>query len=125
MKMIRISDVTLKQADGVCSLSFKEKIEIAKLLDKVGVSVIELVGIRNHKIDSLQIKSIAAVVSGSTLAVPVELSEESVETTWNALQLAKRPRLQVCAPTSSVQMEYFLHKKPESMLASLFMLCFP
>lgn len=119
MKTIQISDVTLKQADGVYSLSFKEKIEIAKLLDKLGVSVIELTPIRNDKIDSLQIKSIAAVVGGSTIAVPVQLTAESVETTWNALQHAKKPRLQVCAPTSSVQMEYFHHKKPEAMIAAI------
>ncbi len=119
MKTIHISDVTLKQADGVFSLSFKEKIEMAKLLDKLGVSVIELVGIRNEKIDALQIKSIASVVNGSTIAVPVQLTADSVETTWNALQYAKKPRLQVCAPTSSVQMEYFLHKKPEAMLAAI------
>ena len=116
MKNIRLSDVTLKQAEG---LSFKEKIELAKLLDKLGVSVIELVGIQNQKIDSLQIKSIAAVVSGSTIAVPVLLSKESVEQAWNALQYAKKPRLQVCAPTSSVQMEYFLHKKPDAMLSAI------
>lgn len=119
MKTIHISDVTLKQAEGVFSLSFKEKIEIAKLLDKLGVSVIELVGIHNEKIDCLQIKSIASIVSGSTIAVPVQLTAESVNMTWNALKHAKKPRLQVCAPTSSVQMEYFHHKKPEAMLAAI------
>jgi len=116
MKTISVSDVTLKQAEG---LSFREKIELAKLLDKLGVAVVELEGIRNRKIDSLQIKSIAAVVSGSILAVPVQLTEESVELTWNALQSAKKPRLQVCAPTSSVQMEYFFHKKPDAMIGAI------
>ena len=119
MKTIKISDVTLKQAEGMYSLSFKEKIELAKLLDRLGVSVIELDGIRNVKIDSLQIKSIAAVVTGSTIAVPVQLSKDSVDLTWNALQLAKKPRLQVCAPTSSVQMEYLFHKKPDAMLSAI------
>ena len=119
MKRIRISDVTMKQVTQEFSLSFKEKIELAKMLDKLGVSVIELEGIRNSRVDSLRIKSIAAAVQNSIVAVPVDLSQDSVQTTWNALKLAKNPRLQVCAPVSSVQMEYLIHKKPEAMLASI------
>ena len=59
MNQIRISDVTMKQT-GDLSLSFKEKIELSKLLDKLGVSVIELEPIQQSKIDSLRIKSVAA-----------------------------------------------------------------
>ncbi len=119
MKKIQISDMTMKQAaEGFC-LSFKEKIELAKLLDKLGVSVIELEGIQNARIDALRIKSIAAAVTGSTVAVPVQLTQESVDAVWNALQGAKLPRLQVCAPVSPVQMEYLFHKKPEAMLDAI------
>lgn len=119
MKRIRISDVTMKQRTQEFSLSFKEKIELAKLLDKLGASVIELEGIHNARIDSLQIKSIAAAVQESIVAVPVELCADSVRDTWNALKLAKHPRLQVCAPVSSVQMEYLFHKKPDAMLGAI------
>jgi len=119
MNEIRISDMTMKQTGPEISLSFKEKIELSKLLDKLGVSVIELEPIMSHKIDSLRIKSIAAAVRDSILAVPVALNAESVSLTWNALKEAGKPRLQVCAPTSSVQMEYLFHKKPEAMLASI------
>ena len=116
MKKIRISDVTMKQAVQDVSLSFKEKIELAKLLDKLDVSVIELEGIQNVKIDSLRIKSISSAVQQSIVAVPVQLDAQSVQTVWNALQTAKHPRLQVCAPVSSVQMEYLYHKKPDAMM---------
>ena len=119
MNEIRISDVTMKQAAEGFSLSFKEKIELAKLLDKLGVNVIELEGIENSRIDSLRIKSIAAAVQDSIVAVPVRLTRESAETVWAALQLAKHPRLQVCAAVSSVQMEYLFHKKPAAMLTAI------
>ena len=119
MKQIRISDVTMKQAAEGFSLSFKEKIELSKLLDKLGVNVIELEGIENPRIDPLRIKSVSAAVADSIVAVPVQLSQESVEKTWAALQQAKYPRLQVCAPVSSVQMEYLFHKKPEVMLKAI------
>ena len=119
MRMISISDVTMKQAGEGFSLSFKEKIELAKLLDKLGVSVIELEGIHNPRVDTLRIKSIAAAVTDSTVAVPVQLSAESVNAVWSALKEAKHPRLQVCAGVSSVQMEYLFHKKPEAMLKAI------
>ena len=117
MKQIRISDVTMKQAG--LSLSFREKIELCKLLDKLDVSVIELEPIVQLKIDSLRVKSVAATVKNSVVAVPVALDLQSVQQTWNALKEAKRPGLQVCAPVSPVQMEYLFHKKPDAMLAAI------
>ena len=44
MDQIRISDVTMKQTGKEFSLSFKEKLEIPKLLDRLNVDVIELEG---------------------------------------------------------------------------------
>ena len=119
MNEIRISDVTMKQTGTDFSLSFKEKIELSKLLDKLGVSVIELEPITQPRIDSLRIKSVAAAVKDSIVAVPVALTEESVPLTWNALKGARKARLQVCAPVSPVQMEYLFHKKPDAMLTSI------
>ena len=119
MEQIRISDITMKQSGKGFSLSFKEKIEIPKLLDKLGVSVIELEPIVQAKIDALRIKSVASTVKQSVVAVPVQLSQESIDATWNALKEAKRPRLQVCASVSTVQMEYLFKKKPEAMLQAI------
>ena len=119
MNTIKLSDVTMKQACDGFSLSFKEKIELAKLLDKLGVSVIELEGIQNARIDSLRIKSIAAAVVSSIIAVPVALTPEGPAQVWAALQQAKHPRLQVCGAVSAVQMEYLYHKKPEAMKTAI------
>ena len=121
MQEVRISDVTMKQANSTANftLTFKEKLELSKLLDRLGASVIEIEGIEHTKIDSLRIKSIAANVKNGILAVPVQHSRESVETTWNALKEARHPRLQVAAPVSSVQMEYIFGKKPAAVLQSI------
>ena len=120
MRQILISDATLKQTSEELRLTFKEKIELSKLLDKIGVDLIELDAIKNPRIDALLIKSIVAAVSSSRIAVPVELSNnENIERTWAALKNAKSPRLQVCAPTSAVQIEYLFHKKPDAMLEAI------
>jgi len=119
MKQIKISDATMKQISEDFRLSFKEKIELSKLLDKLGADVIELEGISNPRIDSLRIKSVAAAVSDSAIAVPVELSDDGIDAVWCALKDAKHPRLQVSVPTSAVQIEYLLRKKPDAMIEAV------
>ena len=119
-RRIFVGDVTMKQARGLSgeSLSFRQKIELAKLLDKLGVSVIEAAPLRNGKSDSLLVKSLASAVRDSVLAVPVDIMDpSSVQLTWNALCGAAHPRLQVCVPVSTVQMEYLCHRKPADILA--------
>lgn len=118
MRFIALSDITLKTSDGQ-ALSFKEKIELAKLLDRLNVSVIELSPIHNRKIDSLLVKSVAMSVKNAAVAVPVCQSVESVEIAWAAVKEARKPRLQVQAPMSPTQMEYFWHKKPDKMLEAV------
>ena len=110
---IYIADKTLKQTGKLMPLSFREKIELARLIDLLMVDAIELPSIENQKVDALLIKSVAAAVKNAEIAVPVKLSSESVESTWNALRDAARARLQVAVPVSSVQMEYlFLDDQP-------------
>ena len=116
MRKIRISDITMK---GSASLSFREKIELAKLLDGLNVNVIELEGIESSRTDALRIKSVAAAVKQSTVAVPVKLDQENIGQVWEALKQAKSPRLQVSAAVSSVQMEYLYHKKADAMLKAV------
>ena len=119
MRQIRLSDMTMKQAGQGFTLSFREKTELAKLLDALGVSIIELEGVGESRSDALRVKSIAQAVVNSTVAVPVALNEANIEAVWNALKDAKAPRLQVCAPVSSVQMEYLSHKKADAMLEDI------
>ena len=118
MKHISVTDTTIRQAGKAAgyTLSFREKIELAKLLDRLGVSVIELHAVENPKIDSLLIKSVASAVKESAVCVPVALDPASVSLVWAALKEAKHPRIQVPAPVSAVQMEYLAGKKPAAML---------
>lgn len=118
MGCLQICDVTLKlnQSQNESSLSFREKLEIAKLLDRLLLDTIELPAIRNPKVDALLAKSIAQAVENSNLAIPTGLSTESVDKAWEAISSAQKPRLQVEIPVSTVQMEYQCHKKPDKIL---------
>ena len=119
MKDIRVSDITMKEAatSKTLSLSFKEKLEIVKILDRIGVGSIEVEGIESSKVDALRIKSIASLVKSSTLAVPVKMDEQNIEAVWNAAKGAKSVRLQVEAAVSPSCMEYIQRKKADNLVA--------
>jgi len=119
MKVISVSDITIKTTDisPDTVLPFRKKVELAKLLDGIGVSVIETGPIVRHKSDGILVKSLASAVRNATLAVPVNCSDiGGVEVAWNAVREASHPRLQVSLPVSTVQIEYQCHMKAASML---------
>ena len=115
MERVYITDKTLKQTGRKMPLSFREKIELSRLIDKLEPDAIELPAIENEKVDSLLIKSIVTAVRHSEIAVPVKLNKNSVSMTWAALKEAHSARLQVEAPVSSVQIEYLSHLKPAAL----------
>ena len=121
MKNICITDVTMRQSrrGADFSLSFREKIELAKLLDRLGVTAIETTPISAGRIDILLIKSIASAVKESTVAVPVGLELKNIDIAIKALSEARHPRLVIEAPVSAVQMEYIAGKKPAAMLGTI------
>lgn len=118
MKKITITDATLRECArrGDIALSFKEKLEIAKLLDKLNVDVIEAAPITDEKIDTLVLRTISPLLKNSILSCPVGSTVEEANVAMNSISGAKKPRLVVSLPVSAVQMEYFYHKKPAQML---------
>ena len=120
VEQIRIADETLRLASGADgrALTFREKTELARRLDRLGVSVIELGPIENEKIDSLLIKSVSALVKEAAVCVTL-LPGQDPAAACKALGEAVHPRLQVECPVSPVQMEYLLHKKPAAVLEAV------
>lgn len=116
MKKLVISDMTLKQAAGSFALSFKEKMEIAKLLDKLNISVIELPASTGAKADEVLIKTICSCVKNSAVSLPCELENGSAAKAFALIKNASHPILQIAVPMSTVQMEYVCHKKPDAVL---------
>ena len=116
MKKLFVCDMTLSQVSGSHGLTFKERIEIAKLLDKLKLSVIELAPVEDVKADTVLVKTIATCVKNSILAIPAAMTETGCADAWNAVKNAVHPRIQISFPMSTVQMEYVCHKKPAQVL---------
>ena len=114
MRTIRISDITLRQRSAE-TLTFREKLELAKLLDRLCVDVIELAHVKKEKADSLYIKSIANTVKDSIISVPSVPEKQNIDLIADALKEAPKARVQICAPVSLVQMEYIYHLQPAKL----------
>lgn len=119
-KRINISDITLRSLSqkAEVALSFNEKLEIAKQLDRLNMDVIEIAPISDSKkkTDVLFLHSLCALVKNSIVAGTCGLTEDSVEETYDAIKDAAKKRLIIPVPVSTVQMEYVCKKKPAKVL---------
>lgn len=115
MKKISIADATLCREDS--TFAFKEKIEIARQLERLNVDIIELPEIKNAKTDVLLVRTISSFVKDSLLSVAAGVTAQSIDDAAEALQGAAHARIRIDLPVSPVGMEYTCHKKDEKMLA--------
>ena len=115
---VKIFDTTLRdgeQTPGV-SLNVKEKLEIAKQLDRLEVDVIEAGFPVTSKGDFKAVKKIAQEVSNPIVAGLARATEKDIDRAWEALKEADKPRIHTFIATSPVHMEYKLKKSPEEVL---------
>lgn len=113
MKKITLADATLCNADIT---SFKEKTETARLLDKIGVDIIELAELSAGKADALLVKTVCTLVKSAAVCVCAS-SADSIRLAGEALKGAKKSAIAISLPVSPTGMEYTCKKKPDKMLA--------
>ena len=121
MKKISIADITLKKLseEREISLLFREKSAIANCADLLGADAVELPVVKNLREDTIIYKTIAQNIRNATLAIPVGFNKEDVASTWECIKDAKKPRLQIELPVSTIQMEYTYHVKQAVMLEKI------
>ncbi len=121
MRKINTADITLKKLseEREISLLFREKSAIANCADLLGADAIELPAVKNLREDMIIYKTIAQNIQNATLAVPVGFNKEDVASVWECIKDAKKPRLQVELPVSTIQMEYTYHVKQAVMLEKI------
>lgn len=117
MKKIKIADTTLCRENN--SFGFKEKIEIARQLEKLNVDIIEIPEITNTKTDVLLVRTISAFVKNGVISVGAGMTEKSINDAAEALSLTKKGVIRIELPVSPVGMEYTCHKKPAKMLEGI------
>ncbi len=114
MKTIGIYDATLARENG--AFSFKERIEIARQLERLCVDTIELPEIKNERTDILFVRTVSAFVKNSVISVGAGSTPESIENAAAALANAEKPRIRIELPLSTALMEYSARKKAPKMV---------
>ncbi|MBR0458617.1 MAG: hypothetical protein IJJ26_05235 [Victivallales bacterium] len=120
MKKTLVADATLRVCEHAdCPLGFKEKIEIAKYLDRLCVDILETAPISNGRSDVLFLHTIAPLTRKCILSCAMPLDEAALPLTLEAVNKAAKPRINLIAPVSTVQMEYHCHQKPAVVLEKI------
>lgn len=118
MDKVIIFDSTLRdgeQAAGT-SLNFKEKLDIARQLEKLGVDVIEAGFPISSPGDFEAVKLIAEEIKGSTVCALTHANADGIDRAWEAIQKAKKPRIHVFLSTSDIHLFHQLKKSRDEIL---------
>ncbi len=118
MDRIMIFDTTLRdgeQSPG-CSMNLKEKIEVARCLEKLHVDVIEAGFAISSPGDFESVSTIAATVKDCSVASLARANVLDIDTAWDAVKHAADPRIHLFIATSPLHMEYKLKMSEQEVL---------
>ena len=118
MKKIDVIDITIRaQVEQLKKdLSFREKLSIAKNLEKMGVDAIELPSVLLNKEECVVCRTISESVNNVTVCLDAGTNAQTV---YDCIKIANSKRMQVILPVSTVQMEYSYHAKAPKMLEKI------
>ncbi|CAH2212795.1 2-isopropylmalate synthase [Tepidibacter aestuarii] len=117
-KQIKIFDTTLRdgeQSPG-CSMNIQEKIEMARQLERMNVDVIEAGFAIASKGDFVSVREISKNIKNCTIASLARALPKDIDTAWEAVKYAKRPRIHTFIATSDIHMKYKLRMRPDEVL---------
>jgi 2-isopropylmalate synthase len=121
MRKIEFLDTSLRdgeQTPGV-NFSIKEKVAIAKQLEKWGISAIEA-GFPAASPDSFEaVKQIAGVLKKTAVTGLARAVKSDIDKAYEAVKDAKFPQIHVFLATSPVHMQYKLKKTPDQVLSAI------
>ncbi|TWH46083.1 2-isopropylmalate synthase [Sporomusa sp. KB1] len=116
---IKIFDTTLRdgeQTPGVC-LGAREKLEIAQVLAKLRVDIIEAGFPSASPGDFAAVSEIAAQVKGVSIAALARANTQDIDAAKEALRKAENPCIHTFIATSDIHLEYKLKLTREQVLA--------
>ncbi|MDE2641002.1 MAG: 2-isopropylmalate synthase, partial [Chloroflexota bacterium] len=115
---IKIFDTTLRDGEQAAGVSFsaEEKLQIAKLLERMQVDTSEAGFAAASPADFDAVARIAKEVRGSSIATLCRAVPNDVDQGWAAIQDAEDPRLHVFLSSSDIHIAHQLRKDREFVL---------
>ncbi|KZE37360.1 2-isopropylmalate synthase [Bhargavaea cecembensis] len=118
MRKIDIFDTTLRdgeQSAGI-NLNTAEKLEIARQLERLGVTVMEAGFPAASPGDQDAVRKIAGTVKNSIVTGLARCNQKDIDAAWEALRVAEQPHIHIFLATSPIHMAYKLKKTPEEVI---------
>lgn len=118
MRHIKIFDTTLRdgeQSPG-CSMNLKEKIQMAKQLERMKVDIIEAGFAISSPGDFASVRAVAETVKESIVASLARTTKEDIDRAWEAVSVATQPRIHTFIATSPIHMKYKLDMTPDQVV---------
>ncbi len=115
---VLIFDTTLRdgeQAPGA-SMNESEKLEIAYALERLGVDIIEAGFPVISEGDFASVKKVARHIKGSIICGLARCIKKDIDAAYEAVKIAKRPRIHVFLATSKIHLEFKFKKTKEEIL---------
>ncbi len=118
MDKVTIFDTTLRDGEQAAgsSLNVKEKLDIAKQLEKLGVDVIEAGFPISSTGDFEAVKTIAKEVHQPIICALSHANPEAIDRAWEAVKKANNPRIHVFLSASDIHLFYQLKKNRDEIL---------
>ncbi len=118
MDKVIIFDTTLRDGEQAAggSLNLKEKLEIARQLEKLGVDVIEAGFPISSPGDFESVKLIAEEVRGSIICGLARANAGDIDRAWEAVKGAARPCIHVFVSSSDTHLMHVLKKDRDEIL---------
>ncbi len=113
-----VFDTTLRDGEQTpgASLNIREKVEVAKQLEKLNVDVIEGGFPYASPGDFEAVRAIAKEVKGPIIAGLARSLKKDIDRAYEAVQHAKRPRIHVFLATSPIHRQFKLKKAQEEII---------
>ena len=120
-EQVYVFDTTLRdgeQSPG-CSMDFKEKLEMARQLERLQVDILEAGFPIASQGDFDAVQAIAAEIRTPVIAALARANQLDIDRAWEAIKDAARPRIHTFLATSDIHLQYKLHKTREEILKQI------
>ena len=113
-----IFDTTLRDGEQCpgASMTLNEKLQIAELLDEMGVDIIEAGFPIASNGDFEAVSEVAKVTKSAVIAGLARAGNKDIDRAGEAVKHARRPRIHTFLSTSPVHMKYKLQMEPAAVL---------
>jgi 2-isopropylmalate synthase len=118
MDKVIIFDTTLRDGEQAAGgmLNIKEKLEVARQLERLGVDVIEAGFPVSSPGDFEAVQGIAKQAHGTIICGLARANPKDIDIAWEALKEAKHPRIHVFLSASDIHILHQLKKSREQIL---------